>query len=353
MLAPRKGLRPVCENMLGLPVVRIPSLYLPGWPYATLRSFSFPVDLGTTVKKIMKKDSFQIIHVHGHHYPTSWLAIRTAKKLGIPSVLSLHGMYALNPNVLGGKSIIEEVFNKLIFARVLRNSSVVSGGTSQIISYARRYHSDDSKYVIIPSGVNTDLYEEHAGKKEEFRRKFNLIHDSTILLFVGRLEKVKGIITFCEAAKKLLSKHDNVEVVIVGTGSLYTQVNSSVGKIKKVHLLGWLPYSDLFKIYIAADVFILPSIFEALPLTILEAMNAGLHIIYTPVGGVEDILTGYYLKTKIELSDPGHIERAVTRFVNSGHNSVDRTESLAYARTFSWRRTALDFQNLYRRLSPN
>ncbi|HEU5120245.1 MAG TPA: glycosyltransferase family 4 protein, partial [Candidatus Nitrosocosmicus sp.] len=101
-------------------VIEIKSVHLPGWPYSTLRNFSFPADLGYKVNAIIKNGRFDLIHVHGHHYPICWIALYSAHKNKVPTVLSLHGTYALNPTKLGGQSSIEDLFNKYIFRRVLR-----------------------------------------------------------------------------------------------------------------------------------------------------------------------------------------------------------------------------------------
>src|SRR5713226_4032182 len=91
--------------------VRINSIYLPGWPFPSLRSFSIPMDLGKKIDSIIRKGDFDIVQVHGHHYPISWCGINSARKYDIPTVLTLHGMYALNLNKLGGKSKVENYFN--------------------------------------------------------------------------------------------------------------------------------------------------------------------------------------------------------------------------------------------------
>jgi 1,2-diacylglycerol 3-alpha-glucosyltransferase len=119
--------------------IRISSFYPPGWPYPTLRSFSIPFDLGKKIDSIIKNGNFDIVHAHGHHYPTSWFAIKSAKKHGIPSVLTLHGMYALDPNVLGGRSKLEDYFNRWVFKKYITKTKAIIGLTDQITNYAKLY----------------------------------------------------------------------------------------------------------------------------------------------------------------------------------------------------------------------
>src|SRR6266511_3753541 len=106
-------------------VTRIRCIYLPGWPFPTLRSVSIPLDLGVSMRFILKEGRFDLVHIHGHHYPISWIGTLIASNLKIPTVLSLHGMYALNPKVLGGKTIYEEFFNRVVFSKLLSKTTAI------------------------------------------------------------------------------------------------------------------------------------------------------------------------------------------------------------------------------------
>ena len=278
----------------------IKSIHLPGWPYSTLRNFSFPVDMGFKVNSIIKKEVFDVVHVHGHHYPLCWIALYSAHKNKIPTVLSVHGTYALNPTKLGGKSAIEDLFNKHIFKNILLKSNFVIGGTNQIIEYARKYSSSHNKFRIIPNGVDSYKFRTNIDRKKEYREKFKISQTKIVLLFVGRFDESKGALNFAKAANLLLRNHENkFEAIMVGRGKLENEIRSMAEGVESLKILDWQPAENIHEIYIAADAFILPSKFEALPLTILEAMAANLHIIYSNVGGVHDILQGYFKKSSL------------------------------------------------------
>ncbi len=325
--------------------MRINSIYLPGWPYPTLRSFGIPVDLGNKVDSIIRKGSFDVVHVHGHHYPISWFAINSAQKYGIPLVLTLHGMYALNPKVLGGKSKVEDYFNKFIFKKYISKTKTVIGLTDQITNYAKLYGNNTLKYFTIPNGVNTSIFQDNLKRKSTYREKFHLCQNSLVLLFVGRFEQVKGIIEFANAAKNII-KNEKVEIIIVGAGSLESQVRSIVNGNSRIHLLSWQPYEKIHELYIASDIFVIPSRFEALPLTMIEAMNAGLHIVYTPVGGMPDILMGYTPKTLLNKVSTEEIQNVLADLV-SNFSLTGLEESLTYAKQFDWKKIALQTSKVY------
>ena len=324
---------------------RINSIYLPGWPYPTLRSFGIPVDLGNKIDSIIRKGSFDIVHIHGHHYPVSWFAASSAQKYNIPSILTMHGMYALNPNVLGGKSKIEEYFNKFITRKYISKTRGIIGLTEQITNYAKLYGNNALKYFTIPNGVNTSLFKNNLKRKNEYREKFHLSQDSTVLLFLGRFEHVKGVVEFATAAKNI-TKNEKIEILIVGAGSLESQVRSLVHGNNRIHMLNWQPYEKIHEIYIASDIFVIPSRFEALPLTIIEAMNAGLHIVYTPVGGIPDILNEYAPKTLLSTISTQEIQKVLADLI-SNFPSINLNQSFAYAEQFDWEKIAEQTTNAY------
>ena len=126
-------------------IIRINCIYLPGWPYPTLRSVSIPIDLGLKLDSLIRKEHFDIVHVHDHHYPICWLTINSAYKYGIPIVLSMHALYALNPKIMGGKTALEQWLNKHIFTKILSKTDAIIGGTKQVTDYAKEIGKQSSQ----------------------------------------------------------------------------------------------------------------------------------------------------------------------------------------------------------------
>lgn len=326
-------------------VYQLNSFFLPGWPYPTLRSVGIPKDLGSKIKSVIRNGDFDIVHVHGHHYPFSWLAVKWAKKYEIPTVLTLHGMYALDSNVLGGKTTIEKLLNKYFFKKIFSNVTAVIGLTEQITNYAKIFTNNSSKFFTIPNGVDVSIYKDNLSKKIQYRSQYNISNDSVVILFRGRFEHVKGVLEFGKAAKKIV-KNKKVEIVIVGGGSLTSSLKAIVSGTDRIHLFDWQPDEKIHELYIASDIFTIPSRFEALPLAIMEAMNAGLHIVYSPVGGIPEILKEYPQCTPIqEISEKG-IESVLSKVISS-YNVDNMKESLIYASKFDWKSIASNTNKVY------
>jgi len=238
--------------------------------------------------------------------------------------------------VLGGKSIIEDCLNKYVFTRILSKTNGIIGLTKQITTYAKQFGKETTKYFTIPNGVNTELFKKNLNKKMEYRKKYGINQNSMVVIFCTRFEHVKGVIEFAEAANNLVKK-SGIEIVIVGKGSLGFQVKKIIGNSEHIHLFDWQPQEQIHELYIVSDVFVLPSRFEGLPLTIIEAMNAGLHIVYTPVGGVPEILEDYSAKTILSRVSPDEIENVVLKVISSFRTPDNMNELLDYAQKFDWR----------------
>ncbi len=327
-------------------VFRINSIYLLGWPYSTLTSVSFPIDFGLKIKSIMKQGNYDIVHVHSQQYPICWFAIKSAFKLGIPCVLTSHGMWTLDPNVMGKKTRLEDYFNKLIYSRLLKKTNAVIGLTDQITNFTKQIGKTETKFFTIPNGVNTSIYKDNIERKKEFQEEYRLNKDSIVILFLGRFEIVKGVIEFSNAIKNII-KNKQIEVLIVGGGSLENKVKSILKGIERVHFFSWQSSQEIHKFYIASDIFVLPSRFEGLPLTLIEAMNAGLHIVYTPVGGVPEFVQGYSRKTLLKTSTSEEIQNVLTEIISHYSFKEDLNESLNYARKFDWHNLAQETIKVY------
>jgi glycosyltransferase involved in cell wall biosynthesis len=131
--------------------------------------------------------------------------------------------------------------------------------------------------ALLEIGKSRDLRERSGGVK---------------FLFVGWLEDHKGVFELVEAARSLAGTHE-FSVNMVGSGHAFNQLKERIDRYQlgeKIFLHGWLGGDDLLKMYAENDVFVLPSWFEGLPNSLIEAMAAKMGIIVTDVGAIPDYL---------------------------------------------------------------
>lgn len=138
-----------------------------------------------------------------------------------------------------------------------------------------------------------------------------------IILFVGRLIKEKGIFELLRAMEIILNEID-CRLLIVGDGKEKFELTRRIESrnlVSSVSLLGYLDSNELDEIYRNSTIFILPSYREGFPTTIIEAMNYGLPIVTTPVGGIPDHLLEGINALFIRPKDPDMIANAVIRLI--------------------------------------
>jgi len=191
-----------------------------------------------------------------------------------------------------------------ISIRIAKNSLVFTTGSDLYNEYFRV-----SRKCInfIPSLVS---------KNDIYYRKDICQMEPIKILYVGRLVPVKGVRYLLEAIQLLHSRRFDVEVLIVGDGYHRNGLENIVKNKnieKKVRFLGRIPFgSELFKIYRQSDIFVLPSLSEGIPKTIIEAMAFGLLIVATKVGGIPDIIkdkeTGLLVKPRSPIAIADAIE---------------------------------------------
>lgn len=157
------------------------------------------------------------------------------------------------------------------------------------------------------------------------------------LLFVGRLIKEKGIYELLAAMIDIVKQID-CHLLIAGDGEEKGEIIRLIKYAKlenSISLLGYLPSEKLYTAYQESTIFILPSYREGFPTVIIEAMNFGLPIITTPVGGNPDHLQDGINVLFVKPKDPKSIVNAVVQLLNDPKLCLEmRDANLAKAQEF-------------------
>jgi glycosyltransferase involved in cell wall biosynthesis len=127
------------------------------------------------------------------------------------------------------------------------------------------------------------------------------------VLFLGRLGAGKGTYDLLQAVSKVAARHPGIKLILGGDGELEPTRAAcrALGIDARVELLGWVGGHAKAQLLAQASVCVLPSYAEGMPMSVLEAMSAGLAVIATPVGGVPDVVTD---GVEGRLVPPGDIE---------------------------------------------
>ena len=134
-----------------------------------------------------------------------------------------------------------------------------------------------SDVTIINNGIDTDRFKYDKAQRIQMRKQFGC-EESFICLHIGRLTYVKNQSYLLKIFSELCNLKSNALLLIAGVGELEYQLKTeaaTLGIENKVIFLG--QYSNVFELYNMSDAFILPSIHEGMPLTLVEAQCSGLH----------------------------------------------------------------------------
>jgi len=162
--------------------------------------------------------------------------------------------------------------------------------------------------VYLPNGVDLDL----------FQKRTRSVNKKTIFLFVGRLETAKGLEYLIYAVNKLRKKEKKFKVLLIGNGidqKFFKDLVIRFDLIDYVKFLGKKDQDRVIDYYYSSDVFILPSLHEGFPITLLEAWAAELPVIVTNVGGISSICVNKENVLMISPRDPKKISEAMITLI--------------------------------------
>jgi glycosyltransferase involved in cell wall biosynthesis len=187
------------------------------------------------------------------------------------------------------------------------------------VAPAVRKVSPRSRVIAITNGVDTRIYSPPPGGTPDPRSPFRF-GAGHVVLIVGHLSEVKGYPTFLEAAARLIPAVKGVAFVSLGGETTSPGYRSflerraiELGIHGHVHFLGWR--EDVAAVLRAADVMVLPSLDEGLPIAILEAMACGRPVVATPVGGVPEAVVDGQTGFLVAPRDPAALAEAVLRLL--------------------------------------
>ncbi|WP_321371083.1 glycosyltransferase family 4 protein [uncultured Desulfuromusa sp.] len=235
--------------------------------------------------RILKKLRIDLIHSHG--YKASVFAFVSTLLFDIPVMATCHlwftgkGKRPLKTRLMIGL----EKFSYRFFP-------VVVGVSEDIRNVLFDAGVDPEKLRVVQNGiVMSDYAEISAEKHEGLRDELGLQPDDFFVLNVGRLTEQKAQCHIISAAKRVKEKNKNVKIFIVGDGNLFEALQQQIKSLElkdTVKLLGFR--DDITDLLQVADIFILPSLDEGMPIALLEAVASRVPVITTPVGDITKLI---------------------------------------------------------------
>jgi glycosyltransferase involved in cell wall biosynthesis len=138
------------------------------------------------------------------------------------------------------------------------------------------------------------------------------------ILFLSRVEIAKGIYELLDSFQQLQKRYPDLILKIAGDGKELANAReyAAAKTMANVHFLGWVSGAQKVQIFREADLFVLPSYSEGMPISLLEAMASGLPVITTNVGGIKDFFAAGKMGFFIHPKDAGSIEQQIERLLS-------------------------------------
>ena len=172
--------------------------------------------------------------------------------------------------------VAKTALDLLISSRIIQNASKIIALNQREADQYKKIGVSQNKIAIVPNGLDLLKYSVMP-LKGTFRKRFGISTNEKIVLYLGRIHQIKGIDILIKAFAEVVLKLDNVKLVIAGPDDGFLFEVESLIKIlkigKKVLFVGPLFGNEKLEAYVDADVYVLPSLYEAFPMGLLEAQK--------------------------------------------------------------------------------
>lgn len=281
-------------------------------------------------------EDYELIHAHSL-FANGYIAYRLHEKYKIPYVVAVRN------------TDINVFFKYFIYLRKLgveitKNASKIvlisNSYKTKLLKYIPKEFRDEieKRIIVIPNGIDEYFIKNHQVEKKKINSKLNLV-------YTGRVDKNKNVITTIKCCKKMIKENYDVTLNIIGdiTSKKYKRI---LPKCSFVRYFGRKGKEEIVEIYKDMNIFVMPSKHETFGLTYVEAMSQGIPVIYTKDEGFdgffEDGKVGYSIKYNdyIDMSDK--IKLIIKNYEAISNDCI--TEALK----FNWKDISLRYIKEYR-----
>jgi len=283
---------------------------------------------------ILRRRMVQALHCHD--FTAAVIGTVSARLLEIPSMMTLHG----------STYYTERWHRRSLLGWAARMSDGVVAVSEAVGERLTRELSLGQEAVeVIPNGTSMAR-----GDRERGRRALGVAEGELAILSVGRVIPIKGFDILTRAAPLVDPSGQSVRFLVAGEGrerAALERMNRAMAGGPRVEFLGMR--NDIPDLLAGADLFVMPSLAEGLPMALIEAMAAGLAVVATRVGGIPEVVDDGTSGHLVAPEDPGALARGISLLLGDS-GLRDRLAQAGRRRVeehFSSERMTADYERLF------
>jgi D-inositol-3-phosphate glycosyltransferase len=320
-------------------------------------------DYYTGIRDFASRKGIHYDLIHSHYWMSGIAAGMLQEEWHIPIIQMFHTLGYMKNKIAQNSAEIEGPYRLKGEQKVMDLADIIIAATpAEVKQLATHYRVDQQKITVIPPGVDCSHF--YPIPKDEAKAFIGIPPDSRMILFVGRIEPLKGVETLLRAIS-IMREDCNLEecpyhVVIIGgdsNGQLadpdseFFRLKSlchDLGLDETVIFLGKRDQTTLPYYYSAAEMLVMPSYYESFGMVALESMACGTPVVASNIGGlaylVQDGVTGF---TVSDRNDKALARRVSQLLFNQELQLKMGKQAAQYALSFSWENIAAKIKSLY------
>lgn len=340
-------------------------IHIPAGPEAPLSTpaiYPYLTEFAANVQAFAKSEGLSYDVLHSHYWLSGWVAQRLGAMWRVPILQMFHTLGHMKNRVAASEAELEPDLRIATEHEIMQKADYLIAATpAERIQLMWLYGADMYRIRVVPPGVDVTHF--RPMPRVEARRAIGVPEHTQMLLFVGRLEPIKGVDTLLRAFAILKQEAagclENLCLSIIGgVVDDEEQEDAEMGRLRAlreelglgdlVTFLGGKSQDTLHYYYAAAEAVIMPSHYESFGLAALEAMACGTPVVASGVGGlaylIQDGITGFHVPSQ----DPAELAGKIRLILeNSALRQEMSRAATERAQRYSWPRVANQIQQLY------
>jgi D-inositol-3-phosphate glycosyltransferase len=362
-----RALMPVCVEAKNIsPQIRVIQLKAgPNHPIDRTDLYEHIPEFSKNMSNFIRQEKQNYDVIHSHYWLSGLAGICIKTELRVPLVHTYHTLGFLKRKGQGQREHRCRASSEQHLAHL--SDAIISPSLDEKEVLIERYGIPTSKVEVVFPGVNPRIF--YPVRSSSVFRVMRKESDHFVLLYVGRIEPVKGLINLMKALEFLRESDsqlfEKIRILVIGGGKKKEELSANeevirireaggrIGLGEKLTFLGSVDHFQLKKYYSAADVLLLPSLYESFGLVAVEALACGTPVIASRIGQLKTIV----LEGKNGFSFPPHDPLSLSRTIEKFHAGRDRLWSRQSIREdvigrFSWDKTADETYRIFKSLQP-